>query len=689
MGEMQADVLVIGGNPGGCSAAIAAARSGASVILLEPTKVLGGMNANGTFGFDCATPQALSGIAEEVAARIREHYGRIGLKDPLFEKRADLVWESHVCAGVWQELANETKGLRVFTRAVPVEVVMHERRIHEVRWQHASDLMGNVERDDPVREVVVASVVIDASYEGDVTAWAGAPYRLGREARSQQEPHAGKIFTNNTELSKDGVLPNSILPGSTGEGDDAIMAFACRLHCRLYDDRSAGATHRVKAPPPAYDPSSYSWGPVAARPDGTPVYFNQLSVLVNSKLLLNRMARGNNLVGPNREYVLAHPRDRKPLRQQFIDRSLGYLYFVQTEGGMPELGLAHDEFEDNGNIPYQIYVREARRIEGAVTLTEADVTPFIQGDGRRPPAKADVVAIGDWTVESQGCADVAPEGYKYPDGYITNRMTRTPFQIPYGCLLPKNVDNLLVSGAVSATHVAWGAVRVEAARIHMGIAAGVASGLAVKRKCDPSQVDVDAIQSELVSRGVKLAYFADVESNHLHFAAIQWAALRGYVPPDRDWRFAPDHPIAWGDFAKATVICLGLPISVTGAHFEGISPDDDCFRYVESLYDLGTRAGLDLFSAKKLADEDPMKEFLRLYPGFKLIPFNSQLPIEVGVALRFLEAMSQAGVPSRRQPIEWPAAVQSARSGLLTRGAMCALLRTVWDATNEGFAQKS
>src|SRR2546425_9804641 len=104
MNSNEVDVLVVGGNPGGCAAAIAAARCGRSVLLLEPTQVLGGMNANGTFGFDCATPQALSGIAEEVASRVRAHYEATGLNDPLHSKREDLVWESHVLAKVWSEL---------------------------------------------------------------------------------------------------------------------------------------------------------------------------------------------------------------------------------------------------------------------------------------------------------------------------------------------------------------------------------------------------------------------------------------------------------------------------------------------------------------------------------------------------------------------------------------------------------
>ena len=668
------DVLVIGGNPGGCAAAIAAARSGASVVLLEATPVLGGMNANGTFGFDCATPQALSGIAEEVAARVKAHYARIGLKDPLFTKRADLVWESHVLAAVWLELARETTGLRIELGAVPVGVRMDGHRIEAVQWQHACDPMGNLDPADEQVQSVRARVVIDASYEADVTTWSGAPLRIGREARSAEEPHAGKIFVSGPKVSGGGVLPHSMLPGSSGEGDDAIMAFAYRLHCRLYADRSPGAKHRLQSPPAGYDPTVYRWEPAKTLPDGSPVYFDTLYVLVNGKYLLNRMVHGNNLVGPNRAYVLAHPRDRAPLRQRFVDHALGYLYFIQNEGGMPELGLAEDEFQDNGHLPYQIYVREGRRIVGRYCLTEADIHPFVRGDGLRAPPHADAIAIGDWAIESQGCADEVPPGYSYPDGYMINRVARAPFQIPYRCLLPQGVDNLLTSGAISATHVAFGATRVEAVRIQSGIAAGIAAAMAVQGGCPPSSVSVEALQEEIIKRGGKLTYFADVPSDHPNFTAIQWAALHGLVPADPDWYFYPDHPGSWADFVQGIVTTQALPVSVTGAHFEGITRRHPSFRFVETLYDLSTRAGVDLFEVAKLHDEDPMQEFLRLDPRFKLLPFHAERAVPSAEAHRFLGLVAVA-LESGYQP-----AIVRSDAGLLTRAAMCEVLKDLWVA---------
>ena len=685
---IETDVLVVGGNPGGCAAAIAAARAGRRVLLLEPTKTLGGINANGVFGFDTAAPQALSGIAEEIGAAVRAHYRRIGRDDPLFARRSDQVWESHVLAEVWHRAVADTPGITLLCGGVPVAVVAAGGRIHEVRWRTAVDVMGNIDAgggDDDVDGVARAGIVVDASYEGDVTAWAGAPCRIGREARSWLEPHAGAIFTNDVHPSPDGHLPHSVLPGSTGEGDGSIMAFACRLHCRLYADPSPDAPHRLKAPPPNYDPANYEWKPLAVGPDGRKVFFTGLYVLVNGKFLLNRMARGNELVGPNRAYILAHPAERRALRQRFVDHALGYLHFIQTVGGMPELGLADDEFADNGNIPYQLYIREGRRIDGHADLTEADINPCITGDGFRPPLKPDAVAIGDWTFESHVCRDDAPEGYVFPEGWILNRVTQAPYQIPYGCLLPKGVDNLLVAGPISASHIAFGAVRCEAARIQTGIAAGLAAALAVERGCRPADLPVADLQAGLVARGGKLTYFADVAGGHRHFQAIQWAALRSFVPPDPQWRFFPDHPVDWAEFVRATVVCLGLPISVTGAHFEQVPRHHPAFRYLETLYDLGTRAGIDPFGVARLSVEDPIPQFLRLYREPCLLGLAPDAPVTGGDAARFLALV--AGALGGTMPPEVPAVAETDGT-LLTRGALCALLRRVDGAVPSGAGER-
>ena len=327
-------------------------------------------------------------------------------------------------------------------------------------------------------------------------------------------------------------------------------------------------------------------------------------------------------------------------------------------------------FCDGLHFPRQLYIREGRRLVGLDRLTEGHINPYIAGDGIRPPLRRDAIAVADWMMESQACVDETPDGYPYPEGFLFARVTQAPFQVPYGCLLPRGIDSLLAPGCLSATHVAFSAVRCEAARIQTGTAAEVAAALALDLGCGPAAVPVAAIQEQLIQQSVALTYFTDVGAGHPAFAAIQWAALRGFVPADRNLAFRPDHLASWADLAEAAVRCMDLPISVTGAHFETIQPDHSAFRYVESLYDLGTRAGVEVFDMRSVWVEDSMRDFIRVNRAPKRIALSADAPIGENQAQMVLDRIVAAITGAAADyadvlPENW-----------LTRGRMCGLLRT-------------
>jgi hypothetical protein len=199
----------------------------------------------------------------------------------------------------------------------------------------------------------------------------------------------------------------------------------------------------------------------------------------------------------------------------------------------------------------------------------------------------------------------------------------------------------------------------------------VASALAVTQGLLPRELAVADLQQALIASGAKLTYFADVESTHPQFAAIQWAALRGFMPVDELLCFHPDDAIRWGDFVTALVQCLRIPVSVTSLHFENFSPREPCFRYCETLYDLGTRAGVDLFGLARLADEDPMQEFLRIFPTAKLLKFEPSREVRQAEAAALLQGVLQClgvATPGIASPV-------SHGSSPLTRGQACEWLR--------------
>ncbi|MBB6122295.1 FAD-dependent oxidoreductase [Sphingobium subterraneum] len=663
------DVLVVGGTAAGCAAAIAAAREGASVTVLEPTASIGGVTANGVHCFDTGSLQALSGIAEEFIRRVVSYYQNAGIDLSMIDSKSDIFWEFHVAEKIWREMIAEHSAITFINGAVPVGVKLENRRILGVNWERAIDAVGNLPSfpaEEPVCEY--ATTVIDATYEGDVASWSGARFDLGREGRSREEPHAGIIHTTTHErdIHPSGFLPSTILPGSTGEGDNALMAFTCRLSLRY---RAENYRQHLLQRPADYDPDRYSWSPPPFVALGKPQFGTALIPTVAGKMLTNQRYRGDDLLDGNRAYILADPRARMPLRKRFFDHALGFLHFIQNEGGMPQLGLADDEYPGNGHVPHNIYVREGRRFRGYARMTESDVNPYITGQGPRPPLKQDSIAIGDWAIESRRCSDhCAPETGTY-DGSMFIRALRSPYQVPMGCLVPEDVDNLLVTTTISASHVAFCALRVEALWTETGTAAGIAAALAARYGCRVIDTSVYEIQKLMLQMKCKLTYFSDVEAEHPSFEAIQSMALKGFVPCDGKYRFFPERNATWFDLLEGAVLAFDVPISVTGLHFEHIEPGDPAFRYAESLYDAASRAGIELFPNMRHPVIDAPADHLRPEARVRWISIDIDGLISRGEAAQFLARLRQAmGL------IASPKLNEGASCFPITRAELCVLL---------------
>ena len=666
--DIDTDVLVVGGTAAGCSAAIAAARAGSMVVVLEPTLSIGGVSANGVHCFDVGSRQALSGTAEEFTRRVLDHYKRTGLDDTMLHSRADVFWEFHVADRVWRSMLAEHDKITFIDGAVPIGVIVSDSRIEAVHWESAADAIGNPPPEALAKpNRVRAKVVIDASYEGDVAAWAGAEYDLGREARTPAEPHAGIIHTATHErrVNAMGYLPDTILPGSSGAASDSIMSFTSRLSLRYaeHDDR-----RRLVARPDSYDPGNYAWKAPALSPGGRPRFGFDLIPTVNGKMLLNQRDKGNDVAEGTRDYVTAHPRERTAIRKRMFDHILGFLHFIQTEGGMPQLALAADEYPGNGNVPYLLYVREGRRFRGRDRLTEANINPFLTGSGHRPPRQPHSIAIGDWAIECRPCGDEPDPATNTYEGAMLMRALRAPYQVPFGCLAPAGVDNLLVTTAISASHVAFCALRIEAVWTQTGTAAGLAANLSAKLGCRVGEVPIELLQARMLELGCKLTYFADLDRGHVDFAAVQWLALRGFLPDDGRHRFFPEVLATWGDLMEAAVRAFDIPISVTGLHFDGLEPDHPAFRYAETLYDTASRADVVLFPNMRHPAIDEPADHLRPEPRSRWLDLPVDQPIRATDASAFLHRLAAALGRS-------PTVSATAGAGMLSRGAMATLLR--------------
>lgn len=581
------DVVVVAGTPAGIAAAIAAGRMGKSVIIIEQSPVLGGMLASGVLRLDDHIRQANSGVMEEFRQRVKTYHRTSLADDPLvkahMQQPANLTWnvaegqawEPRTAARIYAEMVAEVPTIATRFNEVAVDVKMEGNRVVGVITQDR-DNRGKLGS----KHEYSGRVFIDATYEADLAAFAGVPFRIGREARSSEEPHAGHIYTD-AFGSKPGVLRGTIFPGGTGEADNLTQAFTFRMTGKDYG--RPDHPFRIKKPPPDYNPAKYKWNKA------------QKPIIPNGKFDMLGINYGADLAGHSTDFVLADWKDRVKIEEIFRNHSLGWMYFIQTEGGSPNVGLADDEFTDNGHFPYRLYVRQGRRIEGLYTLTESDLHKDLRGDGIRPPLHPESIAIGMYPIDSHNVQnpatpDAGPYGEGAAEGDVHLEDVTGPYTIPYGVLVPRNHKGLLFPVGISSTHLAISSVRMEPPWSSLGQAAGVAAALALDSGSELSDLAVGDIQDELLRQGSFLFFYKDQTADAPEFEAVQKLSLLGALDSDENYYFRPDNPITMGEFARLAVMGLDIPISITAAHFKDVPRGHPAFKYMETLYDYSTQS---------------------------------------------------------------------------------------------------
>jgi hypothetical protein len=241
---------------------------------------------------------------------------------------------------------------------------------------------------------------------------------------------------------------------------------------------------------------------------------------------INRKSTYNNAILPGENWL--YPNGDWSLRQRIYERhrdfALGLMWFLQNDPSVPadqqeqhrQWHLCADEWPQNNHVPYEMYVRETRRIVARHVLSEHDLTPVPDTD--MPRTFADSITFTDWFMDSHSCDRDATYGNPISDAFpydgkmILGEEFR-PGQIPYRSLLPLGVDNLLVPVCLGATHVAWGAVRLEPCWIHLGEVAGFAAALALRQGILPGAMDGEALADALHRRGVE-TIFSSAPTEH-------------------------------------------------------------------------------------------------------------------------------------------------------------------------------
>jgi len=538
-GPLQADVVVVGGTPSGIAAAISAARQGRTVLLLERYDHIGGLPANGLG----ATDGRAGGLFAEFARRVLADYSRRYGVDSTQVKECHegRRFEPAVAQRVFEEMVASEPRITLLYRqqfdSEPANTVLEGRRLKVIRIRN---------RDTGAMQEVRGGVFIDATYEGDLAAAAGAPYRLGREdQREFDEPMAGRAFK---------VWRGDIAPGTTGRGDNAIQSYNYRLPL------TKNSSNRVPIERPAdYRRAEFvsliddvrmdrNVGVPGPRPE---MEWEGIGRVVNMVKLPNDKTDANNqhaafistdLPEENWPWPTSTWEWRDRYAQRLRDYTLGLIWFCQNDPGLPEefrrscaqWGLSKDEYPNDGHFPRQVYVREGRRIVGEYLFTAHDTLPVRKGG--RPPVHRDSITASSYNLDSHAVRK-REAGMLNLDGIFS--WPNAPYTVPYRVIVPRDVDGLLVPVAVSATHIGYSTIRMEPCWMALGEAAGIAASFSLKWKLSLRDMDVTALQRELLRGAAVLLQVRDVTPEHPRYEAIQMLGLRGLLP---DWLARPDVP---------------------------------------------------------------------------------------------------------------------------------------------------
>jgi hypothetical protein len=498
----EPDIIVYSGVPCGIAAAITAAREGAKVVLVEPTKHVGGLSTSGINTAECEhmLKWTIGGFADEFYRRMGRHYEETKAQQTYPHKDKQLnaiyVFESSVAEKVYLDMLKEAR-VEVHYGASVDTVTKDGAKITGITLTDGTKLM--------------AKILIDAGYEGDLMARSGVGYAVGRESKAEfGEEAAGIRFDKTPRKARTVDEQGKLLPGISAWAKDLTEGDAHRAPMNYNFRLTVAKDPRFHAPIPApkhYDATRYSLLANWLRDQIAEKKHVKLNDILdfyprrNGKFELNNKQSaifslghfGGQFDWPDASYE-----QRAHIYEDHMDYTLGLLHFLATDDAVPAnvqqdmkaLGLHKDEFVDNGHLPPQLYVREARRMRGEHVMTQHDV----QTDRRKP----DSIGMSSHFIDCHHVQRVALNENEFVN---EGRIWRMGYahQIPYRALTPKPSEctNLLVPCAASYTHVAFCTLRVESTWMVTGHAAGVAAAMALKNGIAVQKVNVAALQDKL------------------------------------------------------------------------------------------------------------------------------------------------------------------------------------------------
>ncbi len=534
--ERSYDICIYGGTSAGVIAAYTAAKLGKKVLLIEPGRNLGGMSSGGLGLTDIGNKYAISGLALDFYRRIGRHYGK-------FEQ---WVFEPHVAEQLFLG----------YIRSAAIEV-LYQNRITEVKKQ--GNVIQEITLENPFTSetgiTVGAKMFIDCSYEGDLMARAGVSYSVGREDNKDFNETFNGVQLMNGHQFPEGIDPYRV-PGDSasgllwgignstlaanGTGDKKVQAYNFRICLTNNPDNLIPITR-----PDNYHPERYELL-IRQMEKRTWKSLQDIfiwSLMPNGKTdINNRNGFSTDMIGMNWDYPDADYRRRAEIWAAHTDYTKGLLYFVGNDSRIPEQirneikkwGYPKDEYINNGGWSHQLYIREARRMVGELVMTQHHCQGREKVD--------DGIAMAAYTMDSHNCDRLVLDGMVKNEGNVEEGGFG-PYPIAYRAIIPKEVQaaNLLVPVCLSATHIAYGSIRMEPVFMVLGQSAATAAVQAIANKQSVQQIDVKKLQAALKRDPMLDGRTPEILIDNSDTLYVQ---LKGNWRSERHGGYGPDYFIA-------------------------------------------------------------------------------------------------------------------------------------------------
>ncbi|MBR7096817.1 MAG: FAD-dependent oxidoreductase [Alistipes sp.] len=491
--EYECDVCVYGGTSSGVIAAYAVAKQGKKVLLVEPAYRLGGLSSGGLGMTDIGNKQVVKGLSLDFYRRVGQHYG--ALEQWIFEPSvAESIFKGYIERGQVEVLY----GHRI------LEAAKQDTQLTSIKLENVEKFCG--------RATVKAKVYIDCSYEGDLMARSGVSYTVGREPNSQYNENWNGVQMRQYHQFPDGVDPyvvegdpeSGLLWGISpeplaeqGSGDSKVQAYNYRMCLTDVKENAIPITR-----PDDYDSTKYELllRLIKAKGDNSIHSYLHFSHMPNRKTDINNNGGfSSDMIGMNHNYPEASYKEREKIIEAHRSYTFGLLWFLGHDERVPEKirnemlrwGLPKDEYVEYGHWTPQLYIREARRMVGEYVTTQANC------DNRT--TVEDGIGMAAYTMDSHNCQRVVivKDGKKMVknegDVQIHGGL---PYDISYRSITPKREEcsNLLVPVCLSASHIAYGSIRMEPVFMLLGQSAAKAACLAIDGGVKVQEVDYRDIQ---------------------------------------------------------------------------------------------------------------------------------------------------------------------------------------------------